>query len=412
MHDRYGASFRLVTLIFVLIGSLLVGLQVSLAQDVGSPESTPSASPSPKFFIAAVGDYPEGYFRDVEAAPGSSLQLTVSVVNFGDVPAELSIDKVNALSGINGGFIAGDEADAPIGSTAWIDFPSQTLTLQPGAEQPITFTVSVPADAQPGQYISGLVAKTAGTLPIPGATNLDHTLAYAISIGILVPGDITHSFELGSPAIEMQGVIRSLRVPITNTGTYLVRPTGELTLSDTEGEVVHTSQITMSSVYSGLTTAIEVVLPEQMATGKYTVDLSLTDPDSNARGEIADEPVTLPEPKDPAGLYVEAATITPNADPIAFANVAVTLNNGGQQLPASDVTLTVMRDGKEVEQFPLATNQVLPNGTTELTARYIPEKAWESGTYTFTITVSAVDPNGGTETVLTTYEVEDTIVVP
>lgn len=168
----------------------------------------------------------------------------------------------------------------------------------------------------------------------------------------------------------------------------------------------------MGSVYAGLSTRIAVVLPDQVPAGDYIVSVSLTDPESGASDEIVDAPVTLPEPRDPTGLYVDAAAITPNADPIAYANVDVTLNNGGQQLPATDVTMTVMRDGKEVEQFPLATNQVLPNGTSELTARYIPEKAWDSGTYTFTITVTAVDPNGGTETVLTTYEVEDTIVVP
>jgi hypothetical protein len=185
-----------------------------------------------------------------------------------------------------------------------------------------------------------------------------------------------------------------------------------VTLRDQHGKEIHTSPIEMGSVYAGLSTFVSVSLPEQLPAGDYAMSLTLTDEASGAHDELVNAAIALAEPRDPSGLYVDTAAITPNSDPIAFANVAVTLNNGGQQLPASDVTMTVMRDGKEVEQFPLATNQVLPNGTTELTARYIPEKAWESGTYTFTITVSAVDPNGGTETVLTTYEVEDTIVVP
>lgn len=123
-------------------------------------------------------------------------------------------------------------------------------------------------------------------------------------------------------------------------------------------------------------------------------------------------PITIQEPKDSAGVLLGAAAIQPNADEIVFANVDVTLNNGGQQIPASDVTLDVLRDGEQVDSFPLATNQVLLNGENTYTTRYIPAGMWEPGTYTFRIVVSAVDPNGGQETILLTEDLDAEIVVP
>ena len=84
---------------------------------------------------------------------------------------------------------------------------------------------------------------------------------------------------------------------------------------------------------------------------------------------------------------------------------------GSRSRPA-DVTLEVMRDGELVEEYPLATNQVLLSGENQFTDRYIPAEMWESGTYTFNLVVSAVDPNGGQETILLDQELDATIEVP
>src|SRR5690606_22135871 len=132
------------------------------------------------------------------------------------------------------------------------------------------------------------------------------------------------------------------------------------------------------SVYAGLSTLVEVILPEQMAGGDYTISLSLTDDASGATASIDSAEVAVPDLGDTAGVSVESVAIEPNADEIVFANVDLTLNNGGQQIPASNVTLDVMRDGELVESVPLATNQILLSGENRITDRYIPEEMWES----------------------------------
>ena len=381
-----------------------------------STEATPSPSPeatgAPKFVLTAVGDYPNDYFDDVEIAPGHSADLVVAVQNLGREPVSLRISRVDALNGINGGFVSGDETAEPTGSTTWIDFPEQVIDLAPGERIEIPFTVSVPDGTAPGQYISGLVARTANPLAIPGVGALDHTIGYAISVGILVPGELAPEFQLGTPEVEVRSEDAALRVPVINTGNYLVRPSGDLILTNTEGEQVLASRIEMKSVYGGFSAPMEIVLPGQLPAGDYTLDLSLADDASGATAQLDDVPVSVPAAPTVRGIVLTRVSIEANADPIDFAAVDLELNNDGSQLPSVAVMLDVLRDGAEIDSFPLATNQMLLHQENTITARYVPVDGWQPGTYTFRITVSSVDPQGGTETVLLEQDIEPAIVVP
>lgn len=403
---------RTITLIILSAILALCIAKTSAVAQVPQDAATPESSVAPRFGLVAVGDHPNGYFDDVVVSPGSSVTLAIRVLNIGEVPVELRLFKVNALNGVNGGYISGLEEDEFVGATEWIDFPSTSVNLEPGETQDLTFSISVPRGISSGQYLSGIVAESTETIDIPGSEVLDYRLSYAISVGVLVPGDLTHEVELREPHIDDEDGVRRLIVPVANNGNYLVRPAGNLVLENDQGESVLTSQVEMGSVYGGNTANLSINLPDQLASGAYVLDLTLTDPESGATDSIEGATVTVPEPVDPTGVSVANASIEPNADEIVFANVDLTLNNGGQQIPASDVTLEVLRDGEQVDEFPLATNQVLLNGENTYTTRYIPADMWEPGTYTFRIVVSAVDPNGGQETILLTEDLDAEIVVP
>lgn len=92
-----------------------------------------------------------------------------------------------------------------------------------------------------------------------------------------------------------------------------------------------------------------------------------------------------------------------------YADVAATITNNGQPIPTANVLLNVQRDGEDVESYPLAQNQALPQGSTDFTQRYIPVDGWQPGTYTFQLVIAAV--SGETETILATVDVEDEISV-
>lgn len=397
------------------IAALIALVTLAATASPGAAAQTPVASPepaeAPKFAIGPADASDTPWF-DITVEPGGSVTLTASIGNYGEAPVTLRTYATNAINPPNGGFEAATEDDTPAGPTRWTDYAADTLTIAPGRAVERAFTVSVPADTAPGEYVIALVAQTADPLAIPGTEALRQIIRSTMSIEIAVPGEMTAGFALGQPAAAPAGDQWLIDVPITNAGTARVRPRGELVVATPGGEVVATADIEMGSVYGGNSTVVRAFLPGQLPLGDYRVSLGLTDEATGATAAIADAPVTLVEPEveEPELFTVDQASVTPSGNPVVYADVSATITNNGTTIPTATITLHVFRDGEAVERYPLAQNQALPAGTTEFTQRYIPMDDWQPGTWTFELVIASV--NDGTETVLATVPIADEIVVP
>lgn len=376
-----------------------------------APEASPEEFEVPKFTISALGDYEHQWF-EVTIEPGQSTELTARIHNSGTVPASLRTYATNASNPPNGGFAAGAEEDEPVGPTLWLDYAAESFELGPGEQHEQRFIVTVPDGTTPGLYVAALAVQTSESLEIPGSETLRQIIRGTLSVEITVPGEMTSGVELGTPAFSPGGSGWALDVPITNTGTDRLRPAGELSVTGADGKQIISEVVEMGSVYGGSTTSVRVMLPAQVPFGEYRVSLGLADEATGVSASLDDVPVTLaaPEKAEAPTFVVDAASVTPQGDPVQYADVAATITNNGPTIPTATITLNVQRDGKDVESYPLALNQALAGGTTEFTQRYIPAGGWAGGSYSFQLVVSSV--SGGTETVLATYDVEQTIEVP
>lgn len=298
VSDRKRPAFYV--MILLLIASPILSPSVSAAAQDGG-ESTPRASSTgegqtaPRFVMKPVGNHPTGYFDDLEVGAGDSLDLAIKIVNIGEIPADLSTYKTNAVNAPNGGFSTGDKTDLPVGLTEWTDYAAQEFQLAPGEERQISFTVNVPRDAVPGQYFTALVVDTSEGLPIPGVDSFKQVLGQATSLSIIVPGDLETRIELGDPFLDPESSWHGLEVPVTNTGNYLIRPAGELTLTNASGKEVLSTSVKMKSVYGGLSTTLSILLPEPLEPGEYTLNLALKDEESGVSAEIKDAEITVPD---------------------------------------------------------------------------------------------------------------------
>lgn len=393
-------------LCFVLCSMLMVS-----SQSAGARQATPTANNLPRFGISPVGDYDTPWF-EVTIPAGDVSQLTARVSNIGDVAADLRTYATESFNPPNGGFAAAEEVANLSGAAAWINYEAEDFVLQPGETRNKDFSVSVPAGTPPGEYVIALAVETLHPLPVPGSTTLNQIIRSTLSVEITVPGTMTTGFELGAPTAEFTGNLWVIDVPIENLGTARIRPAGELLIAAADGEILSSDTVEMGSVYGGNSTIVRTTLPGQIAPGDYTLSLHLTDAATGASASLdsAALPLSAPVVATPVVFSVNAASITPNADVIQYATVNATIVNNGQAIPMANVTLNVTRNGEAVESYPLATNQALPQGSTSISERYIPLDGWQSGTYTFQLVISAV--NGGTETVLSTIDIENQITVP
>jgi hypothetical protein len=91
--------------------------------------------------------------------PGVQINDTVLITNSGATAAEFSIyatDAVNVEG--TGDFGLLQRQDAPTDVGAWITLPSEKLTLEPGAQASVPFSLVIPSDASPGEHVAGIVA--------------------------------------------------------------------------------------------------------------------------------------------------------------------------------------------------------------------------------------------------------------
>ncbi len=241
----------------------------------------------------------------------------------------------------------------------------------------------------------------------------------SVAVFITVPGPESPALSIGDVSISQVGGASSLVVEVENTGNVFLNPTGSVTLTTDAGEQVTGGAVTMGPVYAGDATTLDLSIPVALTPGTYNASVSLEDEATGASAEVSDMPVRL----------TGSAVATPEAAPVTIAssslepieddsgalqavNVTVELTNEAAAIPGARLTLHVSRDDEPVEDYPLNASLALPTGTTEVQQRYIPLDGWDPGTYTFALTLEAIDTATGQATVLTTQDIEKTVTVP
>ena len=145
-----------------LVGLLgvLLSPSVALAEgDVVKLALTPIGSP--------------GLYFDLTMRPGETQSLAVRLSNAGTAAIAARTYAADVYTIINGGFGGLLRDDARTGTTKWLDYPTVVLQLPAGQGIQRKFTVAVPPDAGPGEYITSLVLENDEPISGDGSVSLD-----------------------------------------------------------------------------------------------------------------------------------------------------------------------------------------------------------------------------------------------
>lgn len=416
---RRSVRERIVVAGMALLVVLSLGAPVAesaVAQDATPPASPESASTTGVSFSVNPKGQVDGSFFQQKATAGQTLELTIQFGNLGQEAIDLRTYVSDVVTLTNGGMGVTTEGTASQAPTSWITYPAQTYTLEPNEGREITFSVAIPADAAPGNYVSALVVQTAEPVPVEGTPLFDQIIQKAVAIDITVEGDAKPGLEIGAATYDASGSSPTLGVEIRNTGALRLRPAGKIVVKDASGEAILSADVAMGSVYARTDTLLQFVLQQPLPAGTYTIDLTLRDAETKVEAAVTDLAFEATAPATPIQTAIVFQDIAIAAGPDAkapqFATVTGTIVNNGTPLPNARLSITAYQDGKEVETFQLLPSVSLATGNTPVQQRYIPGTGFTKGTWTFVLTLESIDPATGVATKLIEQPVDTQVVVP
>ncbi|MBK5220625.1 MAG: DUF3892 domain-containing protein [Thermoleophilia bacterium] len=235
-------------------------------------------------FTLRVLDAPSGrpYFV-FDSRPGATVRGTVRVANKGDRAGTVRLYGVDAVTGQTTGavYLARHDPRRDVG--AWISLPIHRLTLAPGQSRVVAFRVRVPAGAQPGQHLGGIVAENA-TLKTAshqktgrGSFRIDLRTLAILAVQLNLPGPRIEKLQLRSvkpgPAEGFQTLLLGMR----NDGNQLLKGSGLMTVTDENGQRLKRAKFNVDTFVPQTAIAYPFVVPgEALAAGRYRAEVKIT----------------------------------------------------------------------------------------------------------------------------------------
>lgn len=268
---------------------LLIGAWLALLACLTVAAPALADQQSPRLGLTPIGG--SGPYFELSLRPGESRQLSVEVANFGDEDVVMRTFAADGYTIINGGFAAELFGEPASGTTLWLDYPTRQLSLATGERHIVDFSVSVPSDADPGEYITGLVAENVTPYgSAEGGVTMQQINRTVVAVAIDVPGPRAPAFHIGAVSYKAVAGMSFVAFEIVNGGNVLLKPLGRFSLQDVTRAVLADAPAVMDSVYAGTETLLEVPLAPALKPGDYCAQLWLKDVESG----ISDATECLP----------------------------------------------------------------------------------------------------------------------
>ncbi|NTV62242.1 MAG: hypothetical protein HGA65_01725 [Oscillochloris sp.] len=233
-------------------------------------------------------------YIDLTLEPGATQELSVELGNYGTAPVMAHTFLADVYSLVNGGMGVALDVSQGAGASGWVDYPEQTLTIDPRSALRRSFTLHIPSDTQPGEYLTSIVLQ--GEAGEPSATTgvaIKQVVRHAMAIAVTVPGPRTPGLSVGSVSSSDVAGHTYLRIELKNTGNVRLQPEGEIVLRDQLGAEISRYPISMGSLYAGTSTFLEVPFAGLLNPGSYQLGLSLHDPQDGQLAEASALPVQV-----------------------------------------------------------------------------------------------------------------------
>lgn len=218
----------------------------------------------------------ETYFT-MKLPPGGSATGAIQLGNENGGDLKVRVDPVDGLTGVTSGAVYANRDDPRKETGRWLTPEASAVTVGPGSKRAVRFTVTVPADAKPGDHVGAIAFQTPAKPSSDGNFSVKQIVRVAVAVQIRVEGPARRAAELGGLAIEPIGgtQVPSVVVDTANTGGLLCRP--ELTVAlSRDGQRVGSTSRELDTILPGDTIPYPLQWPDPLQAGTYQTDARLT----------------------------------------------------------------------------------------------------------------------------------------
>lgn len=322
-----------------LFGALLTALMLVITLFTYSPQRASAQEGMGIYFGVGPKNAGQGYFKFV-LKPGESAKDIVLLMNNSEqAKLNLNIVKRTGETGLTGGITFDDKVD---GTAEWIDFPGEgNYDVNPKEGVPLDFTVTVPKNTPPGEYIAGFLvgnnADVAGDptqlTPVPGTGGNTGGLAVqvvpkaATTVWIIVDDPKNCEIKVSPVKTELEEMYGRMKTTITMkaTGNLHYKGTGKYALvplnaDGSDREPFYSRDFDVDWFIPGDKIDYPIYIDGDIPpAGKYRVDLSFSgdckiDLDNNTQVKLKEKEVNntkeqaeqmeKPQPNLPPGAIV------------------------------------------------------------------------------------------------------------
>ncbi len=159
--------------------------------------------------------------------PGGDVDDAMVVANRGTAPLNLAVYAADGYTTETGQLDLLTKEKKSVGIGAWVHSGQQSVAVQPGKTTQIPFTVAIPKNATPGDYVGGIITSLTQPDTAQGI-NVDRRLG--IRIKLRVGGELQPSLAIENLRVEYSGTFNPFGKGDA-TVSYKIHNTGNAILS-------------------------------------------------------------------------------------------------------------------------------------------------------------------------------------
>ena len=217
----------------------------------------------------------------INTRQGVTVHNEVRVINDGTEKGTVSLSPADGTTAQTTGIIYSPTNPSQHEVGSWIMLGTNQLTLAPGQSQIVPFQIIIPEGEQPGQHIGGIIAASTGqqlATNNSSSSQLHINVEHQMIIAVLLNVAGTQVEQLATTGLQVSNTngYQSLLLGLHNTGDTMLKPSGNLQVANSQGQVVQKLSLTMQIILPQATIDYPVYVQQQpLQSGTYQATLTL-----------------------------------------------------------------------------------------------------------------------------------------